>query len=208
MTEKKIDFKKEEKKFYAPKRKPERIFVPEMNFLMVDGKGDPDGEEYQKAVQSLYTIAYTIKMSKMGETRLDGYTDFVVPPLEGFWWSEGKFDLQDRDAWLWTSILRQPDFVTEEVLEWAKEVAKKKKPDVDTSRVKLVRFEEGECVQMMHIGPFSEEVKTVAEMHQFMETEGLRNDTGAVRKHHEIYLSDPRKADPEKMKTILRLPVS
>lgn len=187
---------------------PERIFVPEMNFLMVDGKGDPDGEEYQKAVQSLYAIAYTIKMSKMGETRLNGYADFVVPPLEGFWWSEEKFDLKDRDAWLWTSILRQPDFVTEEVLEWAKEVAQKKKPDVDTSRVKLVRFEEGECVQMMHIGPFSEEVKTVAELHQFMETEGLHNDTGAVRKHHEIYLSDPRKVDPEKMKTILRLPVS
>lgn len=179
-----------------------------MNFIMMDGKGDPDNEDYQKAVQALYTLTYTIKMSKMGETKLEGYTDFVVPPLEGFWWSEGMFDLKNRDAWLWTSFIRQPEFVTEAILEWAKGIAKEKKPDVDTSLVKLVRYTEGECVQMMHIGPFSDEVKTVAEMHRFIETEGLRNDTGAVRKHHEIYLSDPRKTIPEKMKTILRLPVS
>ncbi len=208
MAEEKIDFKKLEKELYAPKRKPERIFVPEINFLMVDGKGDPDGPEYQAAVQALYTIAYTIKMSKMGDTRLAGYNDFVVPPLEGLWWSEGKFDLADRDAWVWTSLLRQPDFVTAEVLEWAKQTAKKKKPAIDTSRVKLERFLEGECVQMMHIGPFSEEVETTAKLHQFMVEEGLHNDTGAVRKHHEVYLSDPRKTDQAKMRTILRLPVS
>ncbi|MBC1446024.1 transcriptional regulator [Listeria welshimeri] len=208
MVNKKIDFKKEEKKFYAPKQRPERIFVPEMNFFMMDGKGDPDNEDYQKAVQALYTLTYTIKMSKMGETKLEGYTDFVVPPLEGFWWSEGMFDLKNRDAWLWTSFIRQPEFVTEAILKWAKGIAKEKKPEVDTSLVKLVRYTEGECVQMIHIGPFSDEVKTVAEMHRFIETEGLRNDTGAVRKHHEIYLSDPRKTIPEKMKTILRLPVS
>lgn len=208
MTTEKIDFKKTEKNLYAPKRKPERVFVPEINFLMVDGKGDPDGVEYQEAVQALYTIAYTIKMSKMGETRLTGYSDYVVPPLEGLWWSEGMFDLEDRDAWLWTSLLRQPDFVTEEVLQWAKMQAKKKKPTIDTSNVKLERFFEGDCVQMMHIGPFSKEIETTTKLHQFMKEEGLQNDTGATRKHHEIYLSDPRKTVQEKMRTILRLPVS
>lgn len=208
MTTEKIDFKKTEKNLYAPKRKPERVFVPKINFLMVDGKGDPDGVEYQEAVQALYTIAYTIKMSKMGETRLTGYIDYVVPPLEGLWWSEGMFDLEDRDTWLWTSLLRQPDFVTEEVLQWAKMQAKKKKPTIDTSNVKLERFFEGDCVQMMHIGPFSKEIETTTKLHQFMKEEGLQNDTGAIRKHHEIYLSDPRKTAQEKMRTILRLPVS
>ncbi|MHC1683825.1 MAG: GyrI-like domain-containing protein [Clostridiaceae bacterium] len=205
----KFDYKKEYKELYQPKNKPSIIEVPEMNFLMLDGKGDPNGEEYKKVVETLYGVAYTIKMSYKNDKNIEGYFDYVVPPLEGLWWVSGnKFDLKERDNWLWTAMIRQPEFVTEEVLQWAIGALNNKKPEIDTAKVRLEKFKEGLCVQSMHIGPYADEPKTVEMMQNFMEENNLKDDTGNIRKHHEIYLSDPRKADPLKMKTVLRHPVS
>ncbi len=203
-----LDFKKQYKDLYLPKAEPVRVDVPEMPLLMLDGAGDPNGEAYQQAVSALYALAYTIKMSKKGDVSFPGYVDFVVPPLEGLWWITGNvFDFDRRDNWLWTSMLRMPDFVDQDALALAKQLCAKKKPDVDVSRVRLERFTEGLCVQMLHIGPYATEPDTVAAMRAFMDKEGLKDMTGDVRKHHEIYLSDPRTAAPDKMKTVLRHPV-
>lgn len=205
----KLDYKKEYKDLYMPKRKPVLIEVPSMTFIMIDGQGDPNGEAYQSAVQALYALSYTIKMSKKGEKELEGYFEYVVPPLEGLWWiSSGSFSLNERDNWLWTSMIRQPEFVNQEVFEWALEESKKKKPLVDLSHARLESFTEGLCAQMMHIGPYSQEPVSVQELHAFMEKNKLVNETGSERKHHEIYLSDPRRTAPEKLKTVLRLPVA
>lgn len=205
----KFDYKKEYKELYQPKNKPTIIEVPEMNFIMLDGKGDPNGEKYKKVVETLYGVAYTIKMSYKNDKNIEGYFDYVVPPLEGLWWVDGdKFDLKERDNWLWTAMIRQPEFVTEEVLQWAIGALNKKKPELDTSKVRLEKFKEGLCVQSMHIGPYADEPATVLMMQEFMKENNLKDDTGNIRKHHEIYLSDPRKADPLKMKTVLRHPVS
>ena len=202
-----FDYKKEYKDLYLPKHQPMTIDVPEMLLLCVDGKGNPNDAEYQNAVSALYSIAYTIKMSKMGGNRPEGYFDFVVPPLEGLWWTPGPFELFEREDWLWTSMIRQPDFVTEKTLSWAKAESSRKKPDIDVGNVGLTTFREGLCVQMMHLGPYLTEPETLAVMHRYMENNELRDEVGSVRKHHEIYLSDPRKTTPSKLKTVLRHPV-
>ncbi len=204
----KLDFKKEYKDLYLPKTKPMLIDVPAMTFMMVDGRGDPLHEEYRQAMEILYGLTFTIKMSKMTGERPEGYIEYVVPPLEGLWWnSKQTFNLHQRDGWLWTSMIRQPAFVTTPVFEWAVMQCRKKKPDVDYTKARLETFTEGECVQMMHIGPYSEEPATVEKLHAFIIEKGLKNMTGDVRKHHEIYLGDPRKTAPEKLKTVIRLPV-
>lgn len=205
----KFDYKKEFKDLYLPKSEARIVDVPEMNFIMVDGKGDPNGEEYQKAVELLYGLAYTIKMSYKGGKNIDGYFEYVVPPLEGLWWvNEDEFNLSQKDNWLWTALIRQPEFVTEEVFHWAIESLKKKKPEIDTSKAYLEKFKEGLCVQAMHIGPYADEPVTVKIMQDFMKENNLKDETGRIRKHHEIYLSDPRKTLPSKLKTVVRHPVS
>ncbi|WP_066645472.1 GyrI-like domain-containing protein [Christensenella timonensis] len=209
MAQEKLDYKKEYKDLYLPKAKPMLIEVPAMNFIMVDGKGAPEGEEYPQAMQALYSLSFTIKMSKMGGKQPDGYFEYVVPPLEGLWYGDkGSFEQNDRDAWLWTSMIRQPEFVTQEVFDWAVAQCRAKKPDTDVSKARFETFTEGLCVQMMHIGPYAKEPVTIEAMHRFMDDSGLDNMTGNVRKHHEIYLSDPRRVAPERLKTVLRLPVA
>ena len=203
----KVDFKKRDKELYLPKTEPVLVEVPPMLFLMVDGKGDPNGEAYQLAVQKLYALSYGIKMSKMGDDKPDGYYDFVVPPLEGLWDSINVGYDPNRNNWLWTSMIRQPEFVTEDFLNRVKERTVKKNPGLDLSDVRLAVFEEGLCVQILHIGPYQTEPESVAKMKAFLETNGLTENFDDTRKHHEIYLSDPRKTGPEKMKTVLRHPV-
>jgi hypothetical protein len=205
----KVDFKKIQKALYRPPRSPVRIQVPEMGFIAVDGQGAPQGEDYQKALQTLYALTFAIKMSKMSATQPAGYFEYVVPPLEGLWWSEGgALDMQaPKESWRWTSMIRQPDFVDEKVFEWAQIRCREKKPEVDVSGARLIRFEEGDCVQMMHVGPYEAETCSIGTMKEFMAENGLRDETGDIRKHHEIYLSDPRKTAPEKLKTVIRLPV-
>ncbi|MFP3153718.1 GyrI-like domain-containing protein [Lachnospiraceae bacterium ZAX-1] len=207
--DKKIDFKKEHKDLYLPKKKPTYIEVPQMNFIMVDGKGEPGSDEYQEAMQLLYSISFTIKMSKMKGEQPDGYYEYVVPPLEGLWWcEEGKLDLKkSQSEFLWTSLIRQPEFVTKEVIDWAITESKKKKHDLAYDRLRFSSFTEGKCVQMMHIGPYSEEEATIEEIEKHIVENGLKEDTGNIRKHHEIYLSDPRRTDPLKLRTVIRLPV-
>lgn len=204
----KLDYKKEYKDFYMPKSKPSLIDVPAMNFIMIDGKGDPNGEEYQKAVSALYALTFTIKMSKMNGNQPEGYFEYVVPPLEGLWWcSDGKFDFDRRDNWLWTSMIRQPEFVAEDVFKWAVSECSKKKPDIDVSRARFESFSEGLCVQLMHIGPYADEPESMEKINSFIDENGLIDEVGNIRKHHEIYLSDPRRTTPEKLKTVLRHPV-
>ncbi len=202
----KIDYKKDFKDLYLPKSTPMEIDVPKMNFIMVDGAGDPNGGEYQLAVPLLYSLAFTIKMKGKDAP---GYTDFAVFPLEGLWWcTKPPFDFDRREDWRWTSMLRQPDFVTPELFRWAVEQASAKKPEIDYAKARFESFTEGLCVQMMHIGPYATEPETVEKMHAFMALNGLKDETGLTRKHHEIYLGDPRRAAPEKWKTVLRHPVA
>ena len=204
-----IDYKKEYKDLYQPKNKPSIIDVPEMQFVAVEGKGNPneEGGEYQKAIGILYGVQYTIKMSKKGDCVPNGYFDYVVPPLEGFWWLSGKdFSFEDKSKYNWNSVIRLPEFVDDKVFEWAlEEVVKKKK--IDTAKAKLLKIKEGLCVQCLHIGPFDDEPKTLKLMEEFIAENNLQSDLNAARRHHEIYLSDPRKISPEKMKTVLRIPV-
>lgn len=204
----KLDYKKEYQDLYLPKGKPVFIEVPAINFIMVDGCGDPNGEEYHNAVGILYALSYTIKMSKMGAHRPEGYFEYVVPPLEGLWecGCDG-FDADHRDVWSWTSMIRQPDFVTPEVFAWACAQAAKKKPELDFTKARLETYDEGACVQIMHIGPFSTESESVAQIDRFISENGYADDCGGKRRHHEIYLLDPRKCAPERMKTVLRHPV-
>lgn len=203
----KFDFKKEYKDLYLPKEVPQLVQVPAMNFICVDGAGDPNGSQYQKAVSVLYGLTFTIKMSKMSGAQPEGYFEYVVPPLEGLWWSDGPFDFNKRDNWLWTSMIRQPEFVTPEVFDWAVQICKKKKPELDVTLARFETFEEGLCVQMLHRGPYATEPQTVEIMKKYMEQNGLLDETGINRKHHEIYLQDPRKTAPDKLKTVLRHPV-
>jgi hypothetical protein len=205
-----FDFKKEYKEFYMPPKKPSIVTVPKMNYIAVRGQGDPNPEEseYKQAIGLLYGIAFTIKMSKMGSHKIDGYFDYVVPPLEGFWWQEGVIgvDYSRKDDFNWISVIRLPDFVTREDFDWAVEEATKKKK-TDFSKVKFFTYEEGLCVQCMHIGPYDDEPKTVELMHKFMEEQGYELDITEDRMHHEIYLSDVRKVAPEKRKTVVRHPI-
>ena len=209
MTEKAFDFKKEFKDLYMPKSKPMLIEVPSMSFIMVDGKGDPNNnEDFQQAVEVLYGLSFAIKMSKMKGNQPEGYFEYTVPPLEGLWWiKDGYFSLEQRENWEWTLMIRQPDFVTKDVFIRAGNQVKTKKPGLTIEAAKFETYVEGLCVQMMHIGPYATEPETMALMEDFVKTEGLRDRVGKGGKHHEIYLSDPRKCKPEKMKTVLRHPV-
>ena len=172
---------------------------------MVDGRGAPEEPSYQEAVSLLYSVAFTIKMSKRNGSQPEGYFDYVVPPLEGLWNCSEEGVHPDRSRWVWTSLLRQPEFVTGEVFRWAVAQAARKKPELDYARVRLEPYGEGLCVQMLHMGPYSREQETVDTLAAFLEREGLVYDHG--RRHHEIYLSDPRRCAPERLKTVLRLPV-
>ena len=205
-----FDFKKEYKEFYMPPKKPSIVTVPKMNYIAVRGQGDPNPEEseYKQAIGLLYGIAFTIKMSKMGSHKIDGYFDYVVPPLEGFWWQEGivGVDYSRKDDFNWISVIRLPDFVTREDFDWAVEEATKKKK-TDFSKVEFFTYDEGLCVQCMHIGPYDDEPKTVELMHKFMEEQGYELDITEERMHHEIYLSDARKVAPEKLRTVVRHPI-
>lgn len=209
----KFDFKKEYKELYQPKTKPSIVDVPEMLFIAVDGEGDPNtSPEYQRAVQTLYGLSYAIKMSPRNGYTIEGFFDYVVPPLEGLWWG-GDIDLEtmtitDKSKFSWRMMIRQPEFVTEEVFAWAQETLAKKKPELDPSIAKLWRFTEGFCVQVLHIGPYDEEPETVRRMDAWAEGQGYKNDISSTRHHHEIYLSDPRRTAPEKLKTVLRHPIA
>jgi len=206
---KKVDYKKEFQDLYLPKTKPMLINVPPMNFIMIDGAGDPNHKEYQLAIGVLYALSYTIKMSKMSGNQPSGYYEYVVPPLEGLWWiNGGAFSIKERDNWLWTSMIRQPEFVTPAVFVWAIEECRRKKPELDLAKARFDTFSEGLCVQIMHIGPYSDEPRSLASLKDFIQANSLIEQTGSDRKHHEIYLSDPRKTAPEKLKTVLRLPVA
>ncbi len=209
MSEKAVDFKKEYKDLYMPKDKPVLVTVPAMRFIMVDGSGDPNGQEYQEAVELLYTMCYTIKMSSKKGMQPQGYFDYVVPPLEGLWWiSSDDFSLEQRDNWQWTSMIRQPDFVTEETFKWAGQESMKKRPGLQIEKARFETFAEGLCVQIMHTGPFKTEPETMKKIDAFIAENNLKDLVGKGGKHHEIYLSDPRKVKPETMKTVLRHPVS
>ena len=205
-----FDFKKEYKEFYMPKGKPEIVTVPKMNYIAVRGKGNPNEEdgEYKKSIELLYGIAYTIKMSKKGDHKIEGYFDYVVPPLEGFWWQENLdgIDYSHKENFQWISVIRLPDFVTKADFEWAIEEATRKKK-MDFSKVEFLEIEEGLCVQCMHSGSYDDEPATVAAMDKFIADNGYENDISDTRRHHEIYLSDARKVAPEKLKTVIRHPI-
>lgn len=205
-----FDFKKEYKDLYMPKAKPVLVDVPVMNFLMIDGNGDPNNNrEFQQATELLYGLSYTIKMSKMKDNQPPGYFEYVVPPLEGLWWIEGgQFSLEIRENWLWNLMIRQPEFVDNEFFLWAASELSNKKPELPIKKVRLESFTEGVCVQIMHIGPYATEPESMLKMEDFMRSQGLRDLVGQGSKHHEIYLSDPRKAKPDSMKTVLRHPVA
>lgn len=205
-----FDFKKEYKEFYMPKGKPNIVTVPTMNYIAVRGIGDPndEGGEYKRAIGLLYSIAFTIKMSKKLDHQIDGFFDYVVPPLEGFWWQDGVvgIDYSNKASFHWISVIRLPDFVTKKDFEWAiKEATLKKKQDF--SKVEFFTYDEGLCVQCMHIGPFDNEPKTDQLMHDFIEKNGYELDITNKRLHHEIYLSDARKISPDRLKTVIRHPI-
>jgi len=205
-----FDYKKEYKEFYLPKTKPEIIMVPKMNYIAVHGSGDPneEGGDYQTAIGLLYGIAYTIRMSKKGGHEIEGYFDYVVPPLEGFWSQSGiqGVDYSRKEDFRWTSVIRLPDFVKEADFRWAlSEAAEKKRQDF--SRVEFLTLKEGLTVQCMHIGSYDDEPATVELMHSYIEQKGYVPDFSDTRLHHEIYLSDPRRVAPQKRKTVIRHPI-
>lgn len=205
-----FDFKKEYKEFYMPKNKPSIINIPKMNYIAVRGTGNPNDEngDYQKTINLLYGVAYTLKMSYKGSHKINGFFEYVVPPLEGFWWQEGmnSIDYSQKDKFNFISIIRLPDFVTKKDFDWAIcEATKKKKKDF--KRVEFLSYDEGLCVQCMHIGSFDCEPTTVKLMHEFMKENGYELDITDERFHHEIYLSDPRKCDVNKLKTVIRHPI-
>ena len=205
-----FDFKKEYKEFYLPKSIPSVITVPEMNYIAVRGKGDPNDEngEYKNTIGLLYGIAFTIKMSYKGAHKIDGYFEYVVPPLEGFWRQNGaqNIDYSHKEKFDFISVIRLPDFVTKADFDWAIEEASKKKKQ-DFSKVEFFTHDEGVCVQCMHIGSYDDEPKTVALMHEYIKANGYELDITDKRLHHEIYLSDPRKCEASKLKTVVRHPI-
>ena len=205
-----FDYKKEYKEFYLPKRKPELVTIPPMNFIAVRGKGNPneEGGAYKQSIGLLYGIAFTIKMSKMGDHRIDGYFEYVVPPLEGLWWQEGTegIDYSRKEDFEWISMIRLPEFVTLEEFEWAIGEAEAKKK-ADFSSVEYFTYDEGLCVQCMHIGAYDEEPATIEAMDAFAKAQGYQPDMGGQRFHHEIYLSDVRRCKPENLRTVIRHPV-
>lgn len=223
-----FDFKKEYKEFYMPKSKPEIVNVPKAKYIAVRGKGNPntpDGE-YQQAISVLYAVAYTLKMSYKTDYKIEGFFEYIVPPLEGFWWQGEQhpvdavvridragrrkdtrgIDYGNKDSFHWISVIRLPDFVIKKDFEWAVETATKKKK-LDCSKAEFLTVDEGLCVQIMHIGPFDNEPESVAIMDAFLEEQGYENDINEKRLHHEIYMSDARKTAPEKWKTVIRHPI-
>jgi len=223
-----FDYKKEYKEFYMPKGTPSIVTVPKMNYIAVRGSGDPNEEDgdYKKAIGLLYAIAFTIKMSKKGDHKIDGYFDYVVPPLEGFWWQDERYsedtvmqtdqsgrqgkmqgiDYSRKADFHWISVIRLPDFVTENDFRWAVQEATVKKKH-DFSKVEFLTVEEGLCVQCMHIGPYDDEPATVQRMHEYIAREGYELDITDERRHHEIYLSDARKTALDKLRTVIRHPI-
>lgn len=205
-----FDYKKEYQEFYMPKDTPSIIEVPKMNYIAVRGKGDPNDSngEYKQSIGLLYGIAYTIKMSGKGTHKMDGFFEFVVPPLEGFWWQEGVdgIDYCNKSAMCFISMIRLPDFVTKEDFDWAIEEATKKKKQ-DFSKVEFFSYLEGICVQCMHIGSYDDEPTTIEFMHRYMKDQGYELDITEQRYHHEIYLSDPRRCATERLKTVIRHPI-
>ena len=203
-----FDYKKEYKEFYLPPKKPQILTIPSMNFIAVRGKGDPNEENgaYKESIGLLYGIAYTIKMSKMGKHKIEGYFDYVVPPLEGFWWQDGIYgvDYTHKETFQWISLIRLPEFVTKEIFQWAIGEATEKK-QIDFSKVET--YEEGLCVQCMHLGPYDNEPETVQMMDRFAREQGYALDFNSGRHHHEIYLSDVRRCKPENLKTVIRHPI-
>ena len=205
-----FDFKKEYKEFYLPKAKPEIVTVPQANYIAVRGTGNPneEGGSYQQAIGVLYAVAYTLKMSYKTDYRIEGFYDYVVPPLEGFWWQDGinGVDYSQKAAFNWISVIRLPDFITIENFRWAVDTAQKKKK-IDCSSAEFLTIDEGLCVQIMHNGPFDDEPATVALMDEYIKQNGYVNDFSDKRLHHEIYMSDARKVAPEKWKTVIRHPI-
>lgn len=205
-----FDFKKEYKEFYMPKKQPEIVEVPKANYIAVRGTGDPneEGGAYKQAIGVLYAVAYTLKMSYKTEHKIAGFFEYVVPPLEGFWWQEGVdgINYADKAAFKWISVIRLPDFITREDFDWAVETASKKKK-LDCSSAEFLTIEEGLCVQIMHIGSFDSEPESAALMDKYLAENGYANDLSESRLHHEIYLSDVRKSAPEKWKTVIRHPI-
>ncbi len=205
-----FDFKKEYKEFYMPKNKPEIVTVPKANYIAVRGQGDPNEENgaYQQSVGILYAVAYILKMSYKTDHKINGFFEYVVPPLEGFWYQDGidGVDYSNKGSFKWISVIRLPDFVTEEDFAWAVETAGRKKK-IDCSCAEFLTIDEGLCVQIMHIGSFDDEPASVAAMDEYLDKNGYVNDFGDKRLHHEIYLSDPRKTAVEKMKNVIRHPI-
>ena len=205
-----FDFKKEYKEFYLPKNKPEIVNVPAVNYIAVRGKGDPNEENgsYQKAISILYAVAYTLKMSYKTNYKIDGFFEYVVPPLEGFWWQNhtNRIDYTDKSSFNWISVIRLPDFITKKDFDWAVETAQKKK-NIDCTSAEFLTLEEGLCVQIMHLGSFDDEPQSVSIMNEYIENNGYENDINEKRLHHEIYLSDARKVPKEKWKTVIRHPI-
>lgn len=205
-----FDFKKEYKEYYMPPKKPGIVMAPPMNYIAVRGKGDPNAEggEYKASIALLYGIAFTIKMSCKGDYKIEGYFQYVVPPLEGLWYQEGisGIDYSRKEEFHFISMIRLPDFVTKADFEWAVAEAEKKKK-TDFSKVEFLTYNEGECVQCMHIGSYDDEPRTIAAMHEYMEDNGYELDITDTRRHHEIYLSDPRRCDVSRLKTVIRHPV-
>lgn len=205
-----FDFKKEYREFYLPGNLPVIVTVPPANYIAVRGSGDPNEEDgaYQRAVGVLYAVAYTIKMSYKGARSIEGFFEYVVPPLEGFWWQDGVtgVDYEDKSSFNWISAIRLPDFVRREDFDWAVEEATRKKK-MDCSVAEFLTIDEGLCVQVMHLGSYDDEPETVAAMDAYVQENGYENDLGPERLHHEIYLSDPRRAEPAKWKTVIRHPI-
>ncbi|MCI8593758.1 MAG: transcriptional regulator [Oscillospiraceae bacterium] len=205
-----FDFKKEYKEFYMPPNRPKLVTVPPMNYIAVRGCGDPneEGGAYKQAVGALYAIAYTIRMSRKAGHEIGGFFEYVVPPLEGFWWQNGanKINYADKASFRWISAIRLPDFVSTADFEWAATEAGRKKK-LDCSKAEFLTVDEGLCVQMMHVGPYDDEPASVARMDEFLAENGYGTDFTDARRHHEIYLTDPRRSAPEKQKTVLRHPV-
>ena len=205
-----FDFKKEYKEFYLPKNKPQIVNIPKANYIAIRGQGNPneEGGAYQRAISVLYAVAYTLKMSYKSDYKIAGFFEYVVPPLEGFWWQDGicGVDYSNKATFNWISVIRLPDFITKKDFDWAVKTASEKKK-VDCSKAEFLTIEEGLCVQIMHIGSFDDEPASLEKMDKFLEENGYKKDFSDTRLHHEIYLSDPRKSTPDKQKTVIRHPV-
>ena len=205
-----FDFKKEYKEFYLPKNSPQIVNVPKANYIAIRGQGNPneEGGAYKQAIGILYAVAYTLKMSYKTDYKIAGFYEYVVPPLEGFWWQDGicGVDYSKKATFNWISVIRLPDFITKKDFDWAVKTASEKKK-IDCSKAEFLTIEEGLCVQIMHFGSFDDEPATVTLMDKYLEENGYEKDFSDTRLHHEIYLSDPRKTTPDRQKTVIRHPI-